>query len=203
MFAIMRHCNFTFNSIFTRSVADAMQTASLRGIGGCTLDNCFLSLLISSKVCRSRTGISLSESLSRKSKTEVSEELLQPLVLAGTTDATAGATGTTAATGMLSFSSGRENKRLLGGRQTTFSRVSFGGLPADEPDCGVDVEAALSTSVYDTNQIIYGSETAACSMDASTRFARELRSNRNIKQFTPIYARMSLIKTISLSYTQA
>lgn len=124
-----------------------IHTASLRGIGGCTLDNCFLSLLISSKVCRSRTGISPSESLSRKSKTDVSEELLHPLALAGTVDATVTATGTVAATGILS-SSGLENKRLLGGKQTVFSRVNFGGLPADEPDCGVDVEAALSISVY-------------------------------------------------------
>ena len=108
------------------------------------MDNCFLSLLISSKVCRSRTGISLSESLSRKSKTDVSEELLHPLALAGTVDATVAATGTV--TGTLS-SSVLENKRLLGGKETVFSRVNFGGLPADEPDCGVDVEAALSISV--------------------------------------------------------
>lgn len=124
-----------------------IHTASLRGIGGCTLDNCFLSLLISSKVCRSRTGISLSESLSRKSKTDVSEELLHPLALAGTVDATVAGTGIVAGTGMLS-SSVLENKRLLGGKQTVFSRVNFGGLPADEPDCGVDVEAALSISVH-------------------------------------------------------
>lgn len=163
--------SLTLSSILTRSVEDAMHTASLRGIGGCTLDNCFLSLLISSKVCRSRTGISLSESLSRKSKTEVSEELRQPLVLAGTADTTAGAaTGTAAATGgILSFSSVRENKRLLGGRQTTFSRVSFGGLPADEPDCGVDVEAALSISVC----VQYKSNYTRIKGRGS--FARELR----------------------------
>lgn len=58
------------------------------------------------------------------------------------------ATGTVAATGMLLSSSVLENRRLLGGKQTVFSRVNFGGLPADEPDCGVDVEAALSISTY-------------------------------------------------------
>ena len=126
-----------------------MHMASFKGTGGCTFDSCFLSLLISSSVCRSRTGISPSESLSRKSNTEVSEELLNPLARAGTLEAIVGAgagTGTVAATGMFS-SSVLENKRLRGGRQATFSRVSFGGLPADEPDCGVDVEAALSSSV--------------------------------------------------------
>ena len=126
-----------------------MHMASFKGTGGCTFDSCFLSLLISSSVCRSRTGISPSESLSRKSNTEVSEELLNPLARAGTLEAMVGAgagTGTVAATGMFS-SSVLENKRLRGGRQATFSRVSFGGLPADEPDCGVDVEAALSSSV--------------------------------------------------------
>lgn len=124
-----------------------MHTASFRGMGGCTLDNCFLSRLISSKVCRSRTGISPSESLSRKSKTDVSEELLHPLALAGTVDATAAAIGTVVvtATGVIS-SSVLENKRLLGGKLTFFSRFSFGGLPADDPECGVDVEAALSVS---------------------------------------------------------
>lgn len=126
-----------------------MHIASLRGTGGCTLDSCFLSLRISSSVCRSRTGISPSESLSLKSNTDVSEELRKPLALAGTVDAIAGAgagTGTVAATGMFS-SSVLENSRLLGGKQATFSRVSFGGLPAEEPDCGVDVEAALSNSI--------------------------------------------------------
>lgn len=143
-----------------------IHTASLRGIGGCTFDSCFLSLLISSKVCRSRTGISPSESLSRKSKTDVSDELLHPLALAGTADATvpvfavvvivaaAAAAGTVAATGMLS-SSVLENRRLLGGRQVVFSRVNFGGLPADEPDCGVDVEAALSVATYNINEITF------------------------------------------------
>ncbi|KOX72712.1 Disks large 1 tumor suppressor protein [Melipona quadrifasciata] len=137
-------------SICTRSVDEVipMHMASFRGTGGCTFDSCFLSLLISSSVCRSRTGISPSESLSRKSNTEVSEELLNPLARAGTLEAMVGAgagTGTVAATGMFS-SSVLENKRLRGGRQATFSRVSFGGLPADEPDCGVDVEAAQSSS---------------------------------------------------------
>lgn len=142
-----------------------MHTASLRGIGGCTFDSCFLSLLISSKVCRSRTGISPSESLSRKSNTDVSDELLHPLALAGTVDGTvpvfavavaaaaaAAAAGTVAATGMLS-SSVLENRRLLGGTQVVFSRVNFGGLPADEPDCGVDVEAALSVATCNINEI--------------------------------------------------
>lgn len=132
-----------------------MHTASLSGIGGCTLDNCFLSLLISSRVCLSRTGISPSESLSRKSKTDVSDELLHPLALVGTVDAIV-AGGTIAATGILS-SSVLENKRLLGGKHD-FSRVSFGGLPEDEPehDCGVDV-AILSVAVCDKNKIIYES----------------------------------------------
>lgn len=127
-----------------------MHTASFRGIGGCTFDSCFLSRLISSKVCRSRTGISPSESLSRKSNTDVSEELLHPLTLADTADTTVAAAGTTAATttGMLS-SSFLENNLLRGGKLTIFSRVSFGGLPADEPDCGVDVEAVLSISARD------------------------------------------------------
>lgn len=125
-----------------------MHMASFRGTGGCTFDSCFLSLLISSSVCRSRTGISPSESLSLKSNTDVSEELLNPLARAGTLEAIAGAgagTGTVAATGIFS-SSVLENNRLLGGKQATFSRVNFGGLPADEPDCGVDVEAVLSSS---------------------------------------------------------
>jgi hypothetical protein len=137
-------------------VEDAMlmHTASLRGIGGCTLDNCFLSLLISSNVWRSRTGISPSESLSRKSNTDVSEELLHPLALAGIVEAAAVAVGTVAATGILS-SSVLENKRLLGGKDTFFSRFNFGGLPADDPECGVDVEAALSISARDINHILF------------------------------------------------
>lgn len=132
-----------------------MHTASLRGIGGCTFDSCFLSLLISSKVCRSRTGISPSESLSRKSKTDVSDELLHPLALVGTADGTeftVATTGTVAATGSMLSSSFLENRRLLGGRQVVFSRVNFGGLPADEPDCGVDVEAALSVATRNKNR---------------------------------------------------
>ena len=113
-----------------------MHMASFSGTGGCTFDSCFLSLLISSSVCRSRTGISPSESLSLKSNTEVSDELLNPLARAGTLEAIAGCgagTGTVAATGMFS-SSVLENRRLRGGKQATFSRVNFGGLPADEPD---------------------------------------------------------------------
>ena len=119
--------------------------ASFSGTGGCTFDSCFRSLLISSRVCLSKTGISPSESLSLKSNTEVSEELLNPLALGETVDAMAGA-GTVADIGMFS-SSVLEKSLLLGGRQATFSRVSFGGLPMGVAGvAGVDVEAAPSGS---------------------------------------------------------
>lgn len=124
-----------------------MWIALFMGTGGWTLESCLLSLRISSSVCLSRTGISPSESLSLKSNTEVSEELLKPLARGATTDALAGAgagAGIVAATGK--SSSVLENRRRRGGKLAACSRVSFGGLPPDDPDCGVEVEAPFSTS---------------------------------------------------------
>lgn len=143
-------CILTLSSIFTKSEEEAipMYIVLFNGTGGWTLESCLLSLLISSKVCLSRTGISPSESLSLKSKTEVSEELLNSLALDCTIDALAGAgagAGIVAGTGK--SSSVFENRRLLGGRQAACSRVSFGGLPPEEPDCGVDVDAPFSKSI--------------------------------------------------------